>query len=200
VGYRPGDGTDWTDPDPLSVGEALDDLAAAPGGGGSGDVVGPGSSVDDAIVLFDSTTGKLIKESDYQLITVSAVSPYAHYLKVSEDVVILYLYGTTGDADYVLISSGSGSGLVKAQGGSTDVDLLLRAKGAGKIKAENDGTDREVATISGTQTLTNKTLTTPTIGDFQNATHNHRNNAGGGTLSIGEAHVDLLSVHTEVSF
>jgi hypothetical protein len=32
------------------------------------------------------------------------------------------------------------------------------------------------------QTLTNKTLTTPTIGSFTNATHDHTNAAGGGTL------------------
>lgn len=37
--------------------------------------------------------------------------------------------------------------------------------------------------LAATQTLTNKTLTTPTIGDFSNATHGHTNNAGGGTLS-----------------
>lgn len=34
-----------------------------------------------------------------------------------------------------------------------------------------------------TQTLTNKTLTTPTIADFTNATHDHSNAAGGGTIS-----------------
>lgn len=34
-----------------------------------------------------------------------------------------------------------------------------------------------------TQTLTNKTLTTPTIGDFTNATHNHTDAASGGLLS-----------------
>lgn len=33
------------------------------GGGGSGDVVGPGSSTDNAIARFDSTTGKLIQNS-----------------------------------------------------------------------------------------------------------------------------------------
>lgn len=32
------------------------------GGGGSGDVVGPGSSVADNIAVFDGTTGKLIKD------------------------------------------------------------------------------------------------------------------------------------------
>lgn len=34
-----------------------------------------------------------------------------------------------------------------------------------------------------TDTLTNKTLTTPTIGDLTNATHDHSNAAGGGTLT-----------------
>jgi hypothetical protein len=33
------------------------------------------------------------------------------------------------------------------------------------------------------QTLTNKTLTTPTIGSFTNATHDHSNAAGGGTIT-----------------
>ncbi len=38
-------------------------LAAGGGGGGSGDVVGPSSATDNAIVRFDSTTGKLIQDS-----------------------------------------------------------------------------------------------------------------------------------------
>lgn len=37
-------------------------------------------------------------------------------------------------------------------------------------------------TTSGTQTLTNKTLITPTIADFTNAQHNHEDAAGGGQL------------------
>jgi len=36
---------------------------AATGGGGTGDVVGPASSTDNAIVRFDGTTGKLIQNS-----------------------------------------------------------------------------------------------------------------------------------------
>jgi len=36
---------------------------AASGGGGSGDVVGPSSATDNALVRFDSTTGKLIQNS-----------------------------------------------------------------------------------------------------------------------------------------
>lgn len=43
------------------------------------------------------------------------------------------------------------------------------------------GTDT-IVTAAFTQTLTNKTLTTPTIASFTNATHNHQAAAGGGTL------------------
>lgn len=43
-----------------------------------------------------------------------------------------------------------------------------------------------------TQTLTNKTLTTPTIGDFTNAGHAHTNAASGGTI----AHTSLTSIGT----
>ena len=39
-----------------------------------------------------------------------------------------------------------------------------------------------VATLTGTQTLTNKTLTTPTIGSFTNAAHTHADATGGGSL------------------
>ena len=47
-------------------------------------------------------------------------------------------------------------------------------------------TDNNFATIAGSETLTGKTLTTPTIGSFVNATHNHTNAAGGGTLAIAD--------------
>lgn len=43
--------------------------------------------------------------------------------------------------------------------------------------------DNDFATLAGSETLTNKTLTTPTIASFTNATHDHTNAAGGGTLS-----------------
>ena len=46
-------------------------------------------------------------------------------------------------------------------------------------------TDGVVVGTDATQTLTNKTLTTPTIASFTNATHNHTNAAGGGTLTAG---------------
>lgn len=47
--------------------------------------------------------------------------------------------------------------------------------------------DNDFATQAGSETLTNKTLTTPTIASFTNATHNHQNSAGGGQLDHGAA-------------
>ena len=60
---------------------------------------------------------------------------------------------------------------------------LMTRTGAGTY----DITTKPSGTIVGTtdtQTLTNKTLTTPTIGDLTNMTHNHTNDANGGTISV----------------
>ena len=58
--------------------ESLSDItkggtSAFAGGGGSGDVVGPASSVDDQMALFSGTTGKLLKAG--KKLTVSTTAP-----------------------------------------------------------------------------------------------------------------------------
>ena len=51
---------------------------------------------------------------------------------------------------------------------------------------------QENVLLTATQTLTNKTLTTPTIGNFTNAQHAHTDAASGGTV----AHTSLTSIGT----
>lgn len=74
--------------------------------GGTGDVVGPSSSTDNAIVRFDSTTGKLIQNSiatlsDTGVITIqegaSAINPFVFLSSGSSN--ILQIQNTGTDAD-----------------------------------------------------------------------------------------------------
>lgn len=62
-----------------------------PGSGGIGDVIGPASSTDNAIVRFDSTTGKLIQNS----------------ASTMDDSGTLTLGGGLNDASYVTVASAS---------------------------------------------------------------------------------------------
>jgi len=84
------------------------------GGSGSGDVVGPGAATNNAIVLFDTTTGKLIKDSaktisiDGTLASNSdALIPTEKAVKTYADLMIPKSTGTTkGD---LLIYTASGA-------------------------------------------------------------------------------------------
>ena len=47
-----------------STGTVWESYSGAGGGGGTGDVVGPASATDDAVALYDGTTGKLLAGFD----------------------------------------------------------------------------------------------------------------------------------------
>jgi hypothetical protein len=66
-------------------------------------------------------------------------------------------------------------------GHATDTTLTRVSAGIAAIEGNT------IALLTATQTLTNKTLTTPVIGDFSSATHGHTNAAGGGQLDHGSA-------------
>ena len=59
----------------------------------------------------------------------------------------------------------------------------IGAAGSIQIMLPSLSVNDEFVTKDFAQTLTNKTLTTPTISDFSNANHDHSNAAGGGNLS-----------------
>lgn len=83
------------------------------------------------------------------------------------------LLGTTNIgsalADYIQIAGNTGSTTQTATGSSSNIHINLVPKGTGRIQANAVN----IPTVSSTDTLTNKTLTTPTIngavitGDFQ---------------------------------
>lgn len=71
-------------------------------------------------------------------------------------------FTATGSAvnEITVINAAAGTApAISASGGDTNVDLNLTGKGSGVVKAGGV----EVVTTSGTQTLTNKTITSPTV-------------------------------------
>ena len=116
-----------------------------------------------------------------------------------------------GLTDTPASKAGSGSYFVTVDPG--EADLVYTAKSAIDIGDFNDdGTYMDNATHNaaalstqyvGTtdiQTLTNKTLTTPTIADFTNATHDHSVNSEGGVIDsddITEGSTNLFSPFTD---
>ena len=84
--------------------------------------------------------------------------------------------------------TGISSGTLAARPASPSVGNIYIATDTNQLfYCSVAGTWREVVDLSVAQTLLNKTLTTPTIGDFTNSTHNHQNAGGGGTLTHNSA-------------
>lgn len=146
--------------------------------GGAGDVVGPASSTDTAIALFDGTTGKLIQNSsatlsDAGVLTVTDIvtsevkasgSGGLDILNSSGSQVALFgaggstgtsLFGTTNigsaSADYIQITGGTGATTFTATGSSTNIDITAVPKGSGAFKVNG------AAQISGSFALSGGT-------------------------------------------
>lgn len=86
---------------------------------------------------------------------------------------------TTSVAQQVVVASGTGGKTGEFATGS-GVGILT----AGVLSYKANPSGAFVGTTD-TQTLSAKTLTTPVIGDFSSANHNHTNGTGGGQLTIG---------------
>ena len=138
---------------------------------GAGDFSGPSSATDSAVVLFDGTTGKLGKNS---LVTIDGSGNVS-------GVVDLTATGTVDISSGGLLLPAATSPAQTAEGSmvwDSDSDLLTVGDGTGR---------KTLVDLTSTQSLSNKTLTTPTIASFTNATHDHENAAGGGQLDHGLA-------------
>lgn len=104
---------------------------------------------------------------------------------------VLTLPGTINKL--TLTAPATGATLTLADGKTVTINSTLTLVGTDSTTLTFQGTDTYVGRGT-TDTLTNKTLTAPTIASFTNATHTHTNAAGGGTLA--EAALALTNITT----
>ena len=105
-----------------------------------------------------------------------------------------YFYGITAADSSSVTAVRIDQAVVTTLGGSTADTFEINTDGNSIILSSSGQTADHtftfpnatgvVVTEGATQTLAAKTLTTPTIGDFTNAGHNHSNTAGGGTVTL----------------
>ena len=128
------------------------------------------------VISFDTTGdivigGNLTVEGTFTKLQTETVEIYDNILLLNSNV--------TGAA--------SQDGGIQIQRGSTGADASLIWNETSDVwSCGLAGSEVEIVTLSGSQVLTNKTLTTPTIGSFTNATHDHADAAGGGTIGYSD--------------
>jgi hypothetical protein len=106
-------------------------------------------------------------------------------------------------SDWVNLSAGADGQFLKTQGtGANPTWATVSGSGDMLISVyDAAGVSEQLVGLTAIQTLTNKTLTTPTIASFTNATHDHSDGSGGGTLShtsltaIGSNTHDQIDTH-----
>lgn len=114
------------------------------GGGGTGDVVGPASATDNAIVRFDSTTGKLIQDSGITIADgASGTLSNTNSGDVTLNASVADIFGLTGQeitaddpaADRLVFWDDSAGKLTHLTAGSglTITDTTISASGGGGI-------------------------------------------------------------------
>lgn len=168
---------DGVTPVPVYVDPVTHRLLVLTQGSGSGDVVGPASSTDNAIVRFDGLTGKLIQNSVVTISDTGVITVNSEFSLPNTD-------GTNGQ---VLQTDGAGSVTWETIGGSgtvTDVSVVSANGFAGTVATststpaitltttitgilQGNGTAISAATTTGSGSVvlaTSPTLVTPLLG------------------------------------
>lgn len=194
IGVWTGDGTIEGDPN-LTFDTATDTLATVN--------IAPSGTVDGRDIATDGTKLDTI-ETNADVTDAANVAAAGAYMVGGTDVALAD--GGTGaslvdpNADRIFFwddSAGSTAFLTPSTGLTlSGTNLTVRTASTSQTGISETATDAEFTTGTDTtryvtpnqvanvaQTMANKTLTTPTIANFTNATHNHTNAAGGGQIT-----------------
>jgi len=130
--------------------------AAANGSGGSGDVTGPGSSTDNAIAVYDSTTGKLIKDSTVTIVAGELTAPGGLNAGASATPSYSALDSDSLDADKSITRISSNATTVTA--GAVVSDLIFWYKDGGDASGDFTEAFRVTGASNTVDMLKNTTL------------------------------------------
>jgi len=149
------------------------------------------STAHIAATAAHGATGAVVGTTNTQTLTGKTLtSPRINeILDTANGLRVVTFTGFAGAAnllDFSAVPSGS-QPIISALGADANIAIQLIPKGTGTVQVSGI----PVALTTATQTLTNKTLTTPTIADFSNAGHTHQNAAGGG--QIGAAAIAAMT-------
>jgi hypothetical protein len=124
------------------------------GGGGSGDVVGPASSTDNALVRWDGTTGKLVQDSD--------ITWSSNVLSMPEEGAILWRLSP--DPDIAIFEEGgfiTSNTSFRIQGGT---QLILGSASGGASIGSSGVSPTQSPIVNGTSLILNTTNATLQFG------------------------------------
>ncbi len=153
-------------------------LLTSPTGSGSGDVVGPASSTDNAIVRFDSTTGKLIQNSVVTISDTGAINVAGAFTLPIVDGTNLQVlktngsgtvsWGSVGTGTVTTLSIATANGFAGTVATATTTPVVTLTTSLTTPVIAGNGTALIAATTTGsTSTVvlqTSPTLITPILG------------------------------------
>lgn len=160
----------------------------------SGGISTPASSTDNAAVRWDGTTGQALQDSALiisDLGVISGITANANIINTGTLTTTLIdntPIGTTTPA------AGYFSALREKIGGFFAIFTHANSADRTYTLPNFDGT---LATLAGTETLSNKTLSSPTIVSFFNAQHGHQSAGDGATLLPGALQIPYVRVEDQ---
>lgn len=131
----------------------IDDPSVSGGGGGTGDVVGPASSVNNRIAAFDGTTGKLLKDggktiAELRAPSIQSVTSSATVTPTFSDDMVK----VTAQAAALALANPTGTAI-------PGLGMVIRIKDNGTARAISYGSQyRAIGVTLPTTTVVNKTL------------------------------------------
>lgn len=151
-------------------------IADTPGGGGTGDVVGPASAVDDHLVSFDGVTGKLVQDSGVAVATVVLTSdarlsdarpPTAHHASHenggSDELTVAGLNGVLADPQPPIIGAGATQAVAGNDARLTDARTPTAHAASHKVGGSDALWVEQATSVTGTQNNFNLTGSRTTL-------------------------------------